>query len=133
MPRFSSGISRFGRKRVAYFFVNLGNIPIMTMVNAYLSIFYTDTLGMDAVRSLRQQRLAIARRCSTERPNRVDTECVGIENRKVCVDHGHYRDVSEVHEEICHAFPSKAAYSRAEAWHPIRKALISFLGFLSLL
>ena len=29
--------------------------------------------------------------------------------------------------------PSKAAYSRAEAWHPIRKALISFLGFLSLL
>ena len=36
------------KERVAYFFVNLGNIPIMTMVNAYLSIFYTDTLGMDA-------------------------------------------------------------------------------------
>ena len=36
------------KERVSYFFVNLGNIPIMTMVNAYLSIFYTDTLGMDA-------------------------------------------------------------------------------------
>ncbi len=36
------------KERISYFFVNFGNIPIMTMVNAYLSIFYTETLGMDA-------------------------------------------------------------------------------------
>ena len=44
---------RFGDKplwkeRISYFIVNCGNIPIMTIVNAYLSIFYTDTLKMDA-------------------------------------------------------------------------------------
>lgn len=36
------------KERISYFIVNCGNIPIMTIVNAYLSIFYTDTLKMDA-------------------------------------------------------------------------------------
>lgn len=43
---------RFGdgplwKERISYFFTNIGNIPIMTMVNAYLLYYYTDTLGMD--------------------------------------------------------------------------------------
>ena len=35
------------KERISYFVVNCGNIPIMTIVNAYLSIFYTETLKMD--------------------------------------------------------------------------------------
>lgn len=43
---------RFGdgplwKERIAYFFTNIGNIPIMTMVNAYLLYYYTDILGMN--------------------------------------------------------------------------------------
>lgn len=43
---------RFGdgplwKERIAYFFTNIGNIPVMTMVNAYLLYYYTDTLGMN--------------------------------------------------------------------------------------
>ena len=37
------------KERIAYFFVNCGNIPIMTLVNSFLSIYYVETLNMDEI------------------------------------------------------------------------------------
>jgi sugar (glycoside-pentoside-hexuronide) transporter len=37
------------REKLAFFTVNLGNIPIMTMMSYYLLIFYTDVVGLDPV------------------------------------------------------------------------------------
>lgn len=41
------GTKELWKERIAYFFVNCGNIPIMTLVNSFLSIYYVTTLGMD--------------------------------------------------------------------------------------
>lgn len=37
------------KEKVAFFSVNFGNIPIMTMLNTYLLLFYTDVVGLDPV------------------------------------------------------------------------------------
>lgn len=34
-------------EKISYAFVNIGNIPIMTLVSSFLSIFYVTVLGMD--------------------------------------------------------------------------------------
>ncbi|MEE0418619.1 MAG: hypothetical protein UDG86_01065 [Lachnospiraceae bacterium] len=36
------------REKVAFFFANIGNIPVTTLIGGYLLIFYTDVVGMDA-------------------------------------------------------------------------------------
>jgi sugar (glycoside-pentoside-hexuronide) transporter len=39
---------RIGTKeKLAYFSVNIGNIPIMTLIGSFLLIFYTDVVGLD--------------------------------------------------------------------------------------
>ncbi len=35
------------REKVSYFAVNVGNIPIMTLIGSFLLIFYTDVAGLD--------------------------------------------------------------------------------------
>lgn len=35
------------REKVAYFFANFGNIPVMSLINSYLLIFYTTVCGID--------------------------------------------------------------------------------------
>ena len=37
------------REKLAYFIANIGNIPVMMMMNYYLLIFYTDVVGLDPV------------------------------------------------------------------------------------
>jgi len=37
------------REKLAYFCVNIGNIPIMTLVNSLLSFYYIEALGMNAI------------------------------------------------------------------------------------
>ena len=36
-----------GREYISYFAVNIGNIPIMTLIGSFLLIFYTDVVGLD--------------------------------------------------------------------------------------
>lgn len=35
------------REKIAFFFLNLGNIPLMTLITSYLTVFYTDVVGLD--------------------------------------------------------------------------------------
>lgn len=35
------------KKNVAYLFLNIGNIPIMTIVSSFLAVYYVDILGMN--------------------------------------------------------------------------------------
>lgn len=35
------------REKIAFFFLNLGNIPLMTLITGYLMVFYTDVVGLD--------------------------------------------------------------------------------------
>lgn len=37
-------------EKISYAFVNIGNIPIMTLVSSFLSIFYVTVLGMDEIK-----------------------------------------------------------------------------------
>jgi len=37
------------REKLAFFIVNFGNIPIMTMMSSFLLLFYTDVVGLDPV------------------------------------------------------------------------------------
>jgi len=37
-------------EKISYFFVNLGNIPIMTLVASFLSLFYVTVLGIDEIK-----------------------------------------------------------------------------------
>lgn len=36
-----------GKEKLSYALVNMGNIPIMTLINTYLLIFYTNVCGLD--------------------------------------------------------------------------------------
>lgn len=42
--------SMIWKERIFYFFTNLGNIPIMTLVSSFLAIYYVSTLGMDEIK-----------------------------------------------------------------------------------
>ena len=35
-------------EKICFFFCNVGNIPLMTLLNSYFLIFYTDVVGLDA-------------------------------------------------------------------------------------
>jgi Na+/melibiose symporter-like transporter len=35
------------KEKISFFIANLGNIPIMTLMNAFLLIFYTDVVGLN--------------------------------------------------------------------------------------
>ena len=37
------------REKVAFFMVNFGNVPIMTLIGGFLLIFYTDVAGLDPI------------------------------------------------------------------------------------
>lgn len=38
-----------GSEKLAYFFGNLGNIPVMSLIGSYLLIFYTDVCGLNPI------------------------------------------------------------------------------------
>ena len=37
------------REKLAFFTVNIGNIPIMTLLGSFLLLFYTDVVGLDPI------------------------------------------------------------------------------------
>jgi len=47
-PQHESSLLNF-KEKIAFFSVNFGNIPIMTMMYTYLLLFYTDVVGLDPV------------------------------------------------------------------------------------